>query len=198
MPQKGKTSPYVLIWPWWLGKHTPGVVPVNIWFNELISQTSTCGKQTEPGTGAGCWVRCPRWWLSRSRASWSKASCKEALGKCLLSGFLHQSFLILKTESESHSAVSDSLWPHELHSPWNSLGKNTGVGSRSLLQGIFATQGSNPGLPCCRQILYQLNHKGGPLILKLQPICFWQIHGWCADFPKHDTNHNGEKHDRCD
>ena len=38
--------------------------------------------------------------------------------------------------------------------------KNTGVGSLSLLQGIFPTQGSNPGLPYCRQILYQLSHKG--------------------------------------
>ena len=39
--------------------------------------------------------------------------------------------------SESHSAVSDSLWPHGLYSPWNSPGQNTGVGSLSLLQGIF-------------------------------------------------------------
>ena len=44
----------------------------------------------------------------------------------------------------------------------NSLGQNTGVGSLSLLQGIFPTQGLNPGLPHCRQILYQLNHKGSP------------------------------------
>ena len=44
------------------------------------------------------------------------------------------------------------------YSPWNSPGKNTGVGSPSLLQGIFPTQGSNPGLPHCRQILYQLSH----------------------------------------
>jgi len=34
------------------------------------------------------------------------------------------------------------------------------VGSLFLLQGIFPTQGSNPGLPHCRQILYQLSHKG--------------------------------------
>ena len=52
-----------------------------------------------------------------------------------------------------------TLQPHGLHSPWNSPGKNTGVGSLSLLQGIFPTQGLNPGLPHCRQILYQLNHK---------------------------------------
>ena len=44
-------------------------------------------------------------------------------------------------------------------SPWNSPGQNTGVGSLSLLQGIFPTQGSNPGLLPCRQILYQLSHR---------------------------------------
>ena len=46
------------------------------------------------------------------------------------------------------------------NSPWNSPGQNTGVSGLSLLQGIFPTQGSNPGLPHCRQILYQLSHKG--------------------------------------
>ena len=52
-----------------------------------------------------------------------------------------------------------TLWPHGLYSPWNSPGQNTGVGSLSLLQGIFPTQGSNPGLAHCRQILYyQLIH----------------------------------------
>ena len=45
-------------------------------------------------------------------------------------------------------------------SPWNSPGQNTGAGSLSLLQGIFPTQGLNPGLPHYRQILYQLSHKG--------------------------------------
>ena len=65
-----------------------------------------------------------------------------------------------QTESESHSVVSDSLLPHGLYSPWNSPGQNTGVGSLSLLQGIFPTQGSNLGLPHCRRILYQLSHQG--------------------------------------
>ena len=48
-------------------------------------------------------------------------------------------------------------------SPWNSPGQNTGVGSLSLLQGIFPTQGLNAGLPHCRWILYQLSHKGSPI-----------------------------------
>ena len=59
-------------------------------------------------------------------------------------------------------SLSNSLRPHELYSPWNSQGQNTGVGSLSLIQGIFPTQGSNPGLPNFRQILYQLSHKGSP------------------------------------
>ena len=58
--------------------------------------------------------------------------------------------------------MSDSLGPHGLHSQWDSPGQNTGVCGLSLLQEIFSTQGSNPGLPHCRQILYQLSHKGSP------------------------------------
>ena len=53
-----------------------------------------------------------------------------------------------------------------LYSPWNYPGQNTGVGSLSLLQGIFPTQGSDPGLPHCRQILYQLSHKESLRILE--------------------------------
>ena len=80
--------------------------------------------------------------------------------------------------SESHSVVSDSLWPHGLYSPWNSPGQNTGVGSPSLLQGIFPTQGSNPGLPNCRQILYQLSHKGSARILEWVAYSFSSGSSW--------------------
>ena len=69
---------------------------------------------------------------------------------------------LVTVKSEHRSVVSDSLWPHGLYSPWNSPGQNTGVGSLSLLQGIFPTQGLNPGLLHCRQILYQLSHKESP------------------------------------
>ena len=66
-------------------------------------------------------------------------------------------------ESVSGSVVSDSLRSHGLQPakllcPWNSLGKNTGVGSHSLLQGIFPTRGSNAGLLHCKWILYSLSH----------------------------------------
>lgn len=70
----------------------------------------------------------------------------------------------------SRSVMSDSLPPSSLPpeeparllSPWNSLGKNTRVGFHSLLQGIFPTQGLNPGLLHCRQFLYHLSHQGSP------------------------------------
>ena len=68
--------------------------------------------------------------------------------------------------SESLLVVSNSLQSHGLYSQCNSPGQNTGVGSLSLRQGIFPTQGSNPGLPHCRWILYQLSHKGSRGILE--------------------------------
>ena len=66
-------------------------------------------------------------------------------------------------------------------SPWNSPGQNTRVDSLSLLQGIFPTQGSDPGLPHCRRILYQLSHKGSnkhrmpceKLAKGILSTCFW-------------------------
>ena len=57
--------------------------------------------------------------------------------------------------------MSDSLQLYGLYSPWNSSGQNTGASSLSLLQGIFPTQGSNPGLLHCRQILYQVSYRVG-------------------------------------
>ena len=63
--------------------------------------------------------------------------------------------------------MPNSLWLHGLYSPWDSLGQNTGVGSLSLLQGISTTQGLNPGLLHCRQILYQLSHKGSSAKVKV-------------------------------
>ena len=71
-----------------------------------------------------------------------------------------------KSESEICSVMSNSLWPHGVCSPWNSLGQNPRVGSLFLPQEIFPTQGSNPSLPHCRRILYQLSHKGSPRILE--------------------------------
>ena len=61
--------------------------------------------------------------------------------------------------------MTDSVQPHvlqltKLFCSWDSSGKNAGMGCHSLLQGIVLTQGSNPGLLHCRQILYHLSHQG--------------------------------------
>ena len=73
----------------------------------------------------------------------------------------------LKIESVSCPVVSDSLQSHGLEParllcPWDSPDKNTGVGCHAFLQGIFLTQGLNPGLQHCRWILYHLRHQGSP------------------------------------
>ena len=70
-----------------------------------------------------------------------------------------------KVRSESYSVLSNSLRLHGLYRSWNSPGQNTGMGSLSLLQGIFPTQGSIPGLQHYWQILC-LSHKGSPRILE--------------------------------
>ena len=56
--------------------------------------------------------------------------------------------------------------------------QNTGVGSLSLLQGIFPTQGLNPGLPRCRWTLYQLSYKGSPRILEWVAYSFSSLSFW--------------------
>ena len=78
------------------------------------------------------------------------------------------------SESERRSVVSDCLRPHGPYSPWNSPGQDTGVGSLSLLQGIFPTQGWNRGLLQCRRILYQLSCQCSHLRDPPDPIFFWR------------------------
>ena len=74
---------------------------------------------------------------------------------------------------EGRSVVSDSLQSPGLYSPWDSPGQNPGVRGLSLLQGISPTQGWNPGLPHCRQILRQLSKQGSPRRLEwvAYPFC---------------------------
>ena len=80
--------------------------------------------------------------------------------------------------SESRSIKSNSLWPHWIYSPGDSPGQNTEVGSLSLLQGIFPTQGLNPGLPHCWWILYQLSHKRSTRILEWVAYPFSSRFSW--------------------
>ena len=108
----------------------------------------------------------------RSQEKWKKPTHRQfcrrtatAVTQALLSSH-HCPFRCLKVKAKITQSCHVSLRPHRLYSPWNSLGQNTGVGSRPLLQGFFPTQGSNPGLPRCRHILYQLSNQGSPRILE--------------------------------
>ena len=60
--------------------------------------------------------------------------------------------------------------------PWDFPGKSTGVGCHCLLQGIFLTQGSNSGLPHCRQTLYRLSHQGPIKRVSKSCLCFLVFH----------------------
>ena len=82
------------------------------------------------------------------------ACCLKVKGKCLWLQFV------------SNSAAPWTV-PARLLCPWNSLDKNTGVGSRSLLWGIFPTQGSNLAFLHYRRILYYLSYQGSPRV----PAC---------------------------
>ena len=124
---------------------------------ELTRWYSTCGDYQHQLVIVLCHASFTKR-IKDSRAEFPKHSTRNLQYSCWSSGTWQQ--LILWKESESRSVVSDSLQLHELYSPWNSPGQNSGVGSHSLLQRIFPTQGSKPGLPSCRWILYQLSHHG--------------------------------------
>ena len=69
-------------------------------------------------------------------------------------------------KSKSCSVVYDSLWPHGLYSPWNSPGQKTGVGSLSLLQGIFPSQELEPRCPALPADSLPAEPQGSPRILE--------------------------------
>ena len=89
------------------------------------------------------------------------------------SPFFYHCRIMLEINIKKKKKVTQScptLQPQGLYSPWNSPGQNTGVGSCSLLQGIFPIQGSNPSVPHCRRILYRLSHQGSPNIKRYLKI----------------------------
>ena len=92
-----------------------------------------------------------------------------------------------KSETVSHSDMLNFLrpygfYPTRLLCPWNSSVKNTAVGCQSLLQGIFPTQGLNPCLLHCRQILYHLSRqessKSFHIANRISADKIWYKHVW--------------------
>ena len=133
------TALWSALWP---GAHHLSSFSLRVFLSNPVLVKNIVGQQLPPA----------RWAMNSSH--WYTAGLESSSRTLVKYGVL--------LWSESCSVMSNSLWPHGLYSPWNSPGQNTGVGSLSLLQGIFSTQGSNPGLLHSRQILYQLSHKGSP------------------------------------
>ena len=115
-----------------------------------------CSCLENPRDGGAWWAAVYAVTQSWTRLKWLSSSRS---GKVVVNIYHSLEKLGSKRKSESHSVMSNSLRPHGLYSLWNSPGQNIGVGSLSFLQGIFPTQGLNPGLLHCRRILYQLSHK---------------------------------------
>ena len=110
--------------------------------NRLLVAIRTLQPRAQREWGTYCWK------LDENRLMF----CSDTeLSWTVSHGYMEKN--LSRLQSESHSVASDSLRPHGLHGPWNSPGQNTGVGSLSLLQGIFPTQGLNLGLLHCGWIL---------------------------------------------
>ena len=92
---------------------------------------------------------------------WSQISSLQDQGTMKVKVLVTQSCPILRPHGLQHA---------RLLCPWESPGKNTRVACHALLQGIFPSQGSNPGLPRCSQIFYTLSHRGSPVCCMRQYI----------------------------
>ena len=109
-----------------------------------------------------------------------QAHCDQSSEKGFGGSFLFCFFLTF--QSFSSSVWSDSLRPHgllpdRLLYPWDSPGKNTGMSSYPLFQGLFPTQGWNLGLPYCRQILHSLRNQGHLSVIDAQ-VCLTLCNPW--------------------
>ena len=101
----------------------------------------------------------------------------------------------------SRSIIPGSLWSHglqpmRLFCPWDFPGKDAGMGCHFLLQRIFPTQGSNPGLLHCRQILYRMSYKGSPIVMAFYSKPSQSISVWSRNkYSQSDYTINSELND---
>ena len=116
------------------------------YFGHLMQRADSLEKTLMPGKTEGRRRR------GQQRMRWLN-SITNSMDMCMLSHF-------------SHVRLRVTLWTARLLCPWDSPGKNTGMGCHALLQGIFLTQESNQGLLHYKQILYCLRHQGSPRILE--------------------------------
>ena len=117
---------------------------------------------------------------SRANQLHTKPPCFDSFPlRSSLNTVLHGTSL---SESESRSVVS--------HSPWNSPGQNTGVGSLSLLQGIFPTKGSNPGSPALQADSSPAEPPGKPTVCPCFLCYTWQCVYVHSNLPIYSSPHD--------
>ena len=125
------------------------------WFLHPVNQSSSC----RPSYWAPeMWAQIEMCWIKHKTSL--KTQEEEKNVKYLIHNFHSDYVLGLLYFGCACSGVSNSLWPHGLQPasllcPWDYPGTSSGVGSHSLLQGIFPTQGSIPCPLHYRQILYR-------------------------------------------
>ena len=139
------------------------------------------------------WASSRSWWLKGSLVCCSPWGCKVLYTTEWLN-WTELDYAVLSCFSRVWlcDLMDCSLPGSSVH--WDSPGKNSGVGHHALFQGIFPTQGSNPHLMHCRQILHPLSHQGSPIIIICNIYCIVSIyiqHGKCSiciATSKHHTN----------
>ena len=168
------------------------VCSLNEWMNEWMIRKCTVSYSYDWAPhefGEQLWIKgsdhclnqcCRGWWDSLPSGSWVPLAClllqvcargdarvKRGVAFCLINlafdmllGEINERWTF--TMQKRKNLFSVCLFLNRFLCPWNSPGKNTGMGCHSLLQGIFLTQASNPSLLHCRQILYHLSHQGSP------------------------------------
>ena len=173
-----------------LGSHwSPRLLGILDWWGGSLSPLLVFHAVTrmQPQVSLGDWnLKLMSWYIVFPRYNIFFHFCNWAFvfkpfwkvyGSSLLKSLSRTEALSLSWKWKSLSCVQ-LFALHGLYTPWNSPGQNTGVGSLSLLHGIFSTQGSNPGLPHYRWILYKLSHKGGPRILEWVAYPFSNGSSW--------------------
>ena len=173
------SHPLSWLWPLWLALE----LSLCLWLCHLVCWYATrayacerahfsCANSVRPYVLEPARLLCP--WDPPGKSTGvpsSRGSFRLWIGPTtsLTSPTLAGRFLPLKWKWKLLSCVQLFVTPY---SPRNSPGQNTGVGSLYLLQRIFLTQGSNPGLLHCRRILYHLSHKGSPRLPQWVAIPF--------------------------
>ena len=104
-------------------------------------------------------------------------------------------------ESQKVTQSCPALRPHGPYSPWHSPGQNSGVGSLSLLQGIFPTQELKRGLLHCRRILYNWAIREGPafsfFLLKEETFCLHHVTNISVSYSSHLCKKTNWRHSIC-